>query len=240
MTKQETFKRRVRERMVKTGERYGAARRALLGTADAIREPDPARRREWVAQPENTDAVILANTGRTWDDWVDLIDAGPGKAAGHTAIAAWVHAQGGLTHWWAQGVTVGYERIVGLRMPGQMPDGTFSVSRSRILRIDAPVFRAMLLDDADRADLLPGFDLGLRSKPASKSLRFSFARDGESIGIVMFSLDVAPGDRLRVTVTHEKLDSVETGEHWKGFWSEWLAAIDEVAADGSVTGAMAP
>jgi hypothetical protein len=33
MTKQESFKRRVRVRMEKTGERYAAARRAILATA---------------------------------------------------------------------------------------------------------------------------------------------------------------------------------------------------------------
>ena len=47
MTKHESFKRRVRERMEKTGERYGAARRALLGglaepaTAGRAERPDP-------------------------------------------------------------------------------------------------------------------------------------------------------------------------------------------------------
>ena len=229
MTKQETFKRRIRERMTKTGERYGAARRALIEHAAPS---DPSRGRVWVSQPESPDAVILANTGRVWDDWVDAIDAGPGREAGHTAIATWVREEHGIPGWWAQNVTVGYERIVGLRLPGQMADGTFSVSRSRIVDLPLDDLRTMLLDDASRADLVPGFDLALRSKPASKSLRFDFASDGEAIGVVMFSADPAPGDRLRLTVTHEKLDTLEAGEHWKAFWREWLDAIEVEAAEG--------
>jgi hypothetical protein len=72
-----------------------------------------------------------------------------------------------------------------------------------------------------------GFDLGLRSKPESKALRFSFAQDGEPLGIVAFAFDSAPKDRARVTVTHEKLDSLDLGEHWKEFWSEWLDGVEE-------------
>lgn len=228
MTKQETFKRRVRERMLKTGERYGAARRALL-------KPHGSTRREWVAQPEHSDAVIVEKTGRGWDDWVDLIDAGPGREAGHTAIAAWVNTVHGIPGWWAQNVTVSYERITGLRLPGQMADGTFTVSKSRIVHLERDALRAMLLDDADRADLIPGFDTELKSKPASKSLRFTLGREGADLGVVMFTVDDAPRDRIRVTVTHEKLPSLDESEPWRDFWGEWLDAVEELAAETPVT-----
>lgn len=221
MTTHEKFKHRIRERMLKTGEKYGAARRALLA-------PDPAAAASgWVAQPMQTTEVIVASTGHEWDDWVALIDAGPGREAGHTAIATWLRDDHDVDSWWAQAVTVGFERITGLRLPGQMPDGTFTVSRTRILPVDAADLRDLLLDDAARAELVPGFDLTLRSKPESKSPRFSFAQDGESLGAVSFSFDSAPKDRMKVTVTHEKLDSVDLGEHWKAFWSEWFDGVEE-------------
>ena len=54
MTKQKTFKRRVRERMAKTGESYASAREALIGAEPAgihpetsalrFRSPTPASR----------------------------------------------------------------------------------------------------------------------------------------------------------------------------------------------------
>ena len=61
MTRQESFKRRVRERMAKTGERYGAARRALVPAADDAR-------RQWVSEPEMSEESIRRATGRGWDD----------------------------------------------------------------------------------------------------------------------------------------------------------------------------
>ncbi|MFM9877222.1 MAG: hypothetical protein ACKVOG_05145 [Rhodoglobus sp.] len=224
MTKHETFKRRIRERMLKTGERYGAARRALLTPLPGVAASG------WIAAPMQATEAIVANTGRDWDDWVSRIDAGPGRDAGHTAIATWLRDDQGVDGWWAQAVTVGFERITGLRLPGQMPDGTFTVSRTRILPPDAADLRTLILDDTARAELVPGYELTLRSKPESKSPRFTIAQDSEPLGTVAFAFDPAPKDRLRVTVTHEKLETIDLGEHWKEFWSEWLDGVEEALA----------
>jgi hypothetical protein len=189
---------------------------------------DPTRSFVWIAEPETPDRSVHKATGRHWEEWVALIDDGPGRDAGHTAIAAWVHEFAPeLTGWWAQGVAVGYERIVGLRLPGQMPDGTFTVSRSRLLDLDVDVFRSRLLDDAARSEVLRGFSTTLRSKAASKSLRFSLAdaATGDELGILMLTFDPAPADRIRLTVTHEKLASFEVMDAWKQRWAEWLDAV---------------
>lgn len=238
MTTQEAFKKRVRERMQKTGERYGAARRALIEAAraraaaasgaDGATAASPAR--AWVAQPQHSDELVLEKTGRGWDAWVDAIDARPGRAAGHPAIAAWLVAQG-VDPWWAQSVTVGYERITGLRLPGQMPDGTFTVSRSRIVGMAPTDVRALLLDDSARAELLPGFETTLRSRPDVRVPGFELRRDGELLGRVAFAFDAASGERTNLTVTHAKLPTPEEGDHWKAFWGEWLAALEEGAEE---------
>lgn len=223
MTTHESFKKRIRARMARTGERYNAARRALL-TASAPTGGTPG----WAAEPEMSDERIRTATGHGWNEWVTLVDGGPGRDAGHTAIATWVRDDRGVDGWWAQSVTVGYERITGLRMPGQMPDGTFTVSRSRTLDLGADELRGILLDDAARADLLPGLRTTLRSKPTAKALRFAVAdaETGDAAGVVLFSPDPV-GDRIRLTVSHEKLGSVAAGEVWKGFWADWLASLDE-------------
>ncbi|WP_166849173.1 hypothetical protein [Isoptericola sp. BMS4] len=218
MTTQEKFKKRVRARMARTGERYGAARRSLLATA-----PDQA----WVSQPDVADDKIRESTGRGWDEWVAVIDAGPGRDAGHTAIAAWVGEHPGVSGWWAQSVTVGYERITGLRVPGQRPDGTFSVSRSRTLGLDGDELRALLLDDDARADLVPGLHLTPRSRPGTRSPRFAVADDDGPRGTLLVSLDAVDDGRLKVTATHERIASAAEAEQWKSYWAEWLAALAE-------------
>jgi hypothetical protein len=227
MIAHDALTRRIRDRLAADG----AAHVDRIAAAEPTAPPAQGARR-WAADPVQSDEKIRENTGHTWDEWADLIDAGPGRLAGHTAIAAWVHAEHGVPGWWAQGVTVGYERIAGLRLPGQMPDGTFSVSRSRVLALPAELLRAALLDDTGRVDLFPGLDTVLRSKPASKALRFAASRAGRSLGSLLFSMDPLLDGRLRVTVTHDKLTSADAGERWKPYWADWLAAVAQASDQG--------
>lgn len=220
MTKQETLKRRIRQRMVKTGERYSAARRQVLTHREAPVEP--GRRREWASEPEVNDERILEATGRVWDDWCDLIDAWPPNTEGHTAIATHVRDDHGIDGWWAQMVTVGYERITGRRVPYQRADGTFSLGKTRTVAFDGAELRAMLLDDDGRRDLFPAFETTLRSKPTTKVLRI-----GLEIGTALFTITAAAGGRTSVNVTHDGLTRVEDVELWKQFWADWLEALDE-------------
>ncbi|MGO2520858.1 MAG: DUF4287 domain-containing protein [Microbacterium sp.] len=223
MTTQESFKRRIRSRMAKTGERYNAARRALL--APSLRPTNTGRR--WVAEPESNDELVTAKTGHSWDEWVAIIDSGLGREAGHTAIATWLREEHAVDPWWAQGVTLGYERITGIRLPGQMPDGTFTVSRSRTLSGDIGTSRALVLDDDARAVLLPGLRTRLRSAPTSKQLRFNLVDDtsGEGVGVLALSIDPAKSG-VKLVVTHEKLPSVDAADVWKAFWGDWIADLE--------------
>ena len=201
--------------MEKTGERYGAARRNLIErTADGGRQ--------WVAEPDMADETLRDATGRGWDEWCDIIDAWPGKDDGHTAIATYVHDELGVAGWWAQTVTVGYERISGLRLLYQQPDGTFSANKSRTVTADADLIRQMLLEDGDRADLFPGLETELRSRPTSKTLRI-----GIGPGTAQIALEPQDDDRVKVSIAHDKLPSAAAVEEWKDYWSDWLQAIDD-------------
>ncbi len=215
MTKQESFKRRVRARMEHTGERYSAARRVIL-------EKTSNQGRTWISLPEVNDDSVRDHTGRGWDEWCDLIDSGPGRSAGHTAIAAWVQDEHRVGAWWAQAVTIGYERITGLRLPGQMADGTFTATRSRTMKLDADAVREMLLSETDRQDLFPEHDTVLRSRESAKRVRIAMGG-----GVAEFSIDPRDDGKVKITVAHVSLPDVESMEHWKFYWREWLDALTE-------------
>lgn len=203
---------------------FAAAVRATIENADA---------ETGGGLPEVSDAVITEKTGHGWSEWVSLIDAGPGRSAGHTAIARWVHEEHGVDGWWAQGVTVGYERLVGLRLPGQMPDGTFTVQKNKTLDGTRDVVRGWLLSDAARVGLFPGLSTTLRSKEGAKQLRLGVsAPDAGDLGILGITVDEAKG-RLKVNVTHDKLPSAAAGAAWKEAWGAWL---DALAASGAANG----
>lgn len=236
MTKHESFKKRVRERMEQTGERYGAARRVLLGgladpTWDVL-EATPSARRIRVSEPEVDDVAIERATGRNWDQWCDLIDAWPGNGRGHTAIAAYIAEIHGIDGWWGQGVTVGYERITGRRVVNQMSDGTFSAGKTRTCAVDIAALRAMIVDADDRVALFPGLETTLRSKPTSKALRVGIAIDGQPIGSALFSFTPKADGRAMINVSHDALPDTAAVERWKQYWADWLAAIDDAGVDG--------
>lgn len=220
MTRQESFKRRVRARMAHTGERYAAARRQLL--AQAAVGPESTARRVWAAEPGMADDKLLAATGRGWDGWCDVIDAWPGHTAGHTAVAAHLREAHGVDSWWAQTVTVGWERITGARLAHQMADGTFTANRTRTVTVDVDLLRALLVDDEGRASLFPGQATTLRSKPSAKSLRVAFDE-----GVALFAFAPRAGGRVAVTVSHERLPSAASLDRWRHYWADWLDAIEE-------------
>lgn len=222
MTKQESFKRKVRDRMAKTGERYAAARQVLLDQSS----PSPGEsERVWVSPPEMSDETMRARTGRGHNEWADIIEAWDGDCTDHAAVAKYLHSNfDELDGWWSQGVTVSYERITGQRLPFQRADGSFACSKSRTVTIDADVLRKMLLSSEHRPDLFPGEPTELLSKPTTKVLRIAI---GPGKAAALFTIaDVGDG-RAKVTVEHEKLPTYDSVEEWKFFWSEWLDAIDE-------------
>ncbi|ACZ21427.1 hypothetical protein Sked_14910 [Sanguibacter keddieii DSM 10542] len=207
------------DRIVPLVEQVRAARLAGDGAGE-----DPADG-PGASAPEMSDEKIRAGTGRGWDEWVTLAAAGPGRDASHAQIATWAIDDHGLTGWWGHGVAVGVRRLTGQRVPGQMADGTFAVSRTKTLPITEPELREIVLDAASWALLLPGLEVTLRSKPTSKSLRFAIVDDGEPEGSILVTLAAAGADRCRATVSHEKLASTAAGERWKTFWAGWLDVV---------------
>ena len=120
------FKRVVRDRMKKTGESYTAARSQLLHnkptskrraqTARTLSAPPPA---DYAKLAGMSDASVKKATGCTWERWVKALDYAKADSWTHKEIAEYVHTRFKVPDWWTQTVTVGYERIKGLRARGQ-------------------------------------------------------------------------------------------------------------------------
>lgn len=219
MTTNESFKRRIRERMQLTGERYTTARAALLARTERMNRE---RARSWVSEPELNEESILRGTGHGWEHWCSLIDGWGIEPWDHSLVAARLLAETGLNGWYSQGITVGYERITGIRLPHQMLDGTFTANKSRTIELDASELRAALLDEGARDDLFPDGSTRLRSRPTSKAVRIEIGP-----GVAGFALEERPDGRTKVTVSHEKLPTYDDVERWKFWWSEWLDALAE-------------
>ena len=225
MTSNERFKKQIRARMAKTGEKYGAARRALLTRRLEVPAAVEHHGRAWANPPEVPDESVREATGRSWNDWCDLIEAQPIEAEGHAAVARWLADEHRLDGWWSQAVTIGWERITGRRVPGQLTDGTFAANKSKTMAGDADALRTVLLDDGARADLFLGVDSELRSKPTTKVLRLAMAE-----GIALLSIEDRGDGRMRVGIQHTDLPDLSARENWAAYWSAWLDDLADASA----------
>jgi Domain of unknown function (DUF4287) len=215
MTRQKTFKRRVRERMAKTGESYTAARRMLIANGDrpevAIAEFEPPVAEERVAEA----------TGRGWQQWFALLDEWGAPARTHTEMARWLREEHGVDGWYSQSITVGYERARGLRAPGEQADG-FAVTATRTVGVPVARLFAAFEDEELRELWLPAADMRTRTATAPKSARYDW-EDGSTRVIVGF--DDLGEHKSRVSISHERLPDSETADEMKAWWRERLTEL---------------
>ena len=223
------FKRLVRGRMQKTGEAYTTARAHLLKQKSAPAVPPKSARRaavDYAKLAGRSDAVLKARTGCTWERWVKALDHARAYTWPHREIAKHVHEKYKIPGWWAQTVTVGYERIKGLRAVGQRRDGSFEANKSRTFAVPLARLYAAFHNARLRARWLPGVDLTVRAATRRKSMRITWP-DRTSVEVGFTSKGPA---KSQVAVQHGKLPDVAAQTRVKQYWAERLDALGQVLA----------
>jgi uncharacterized protein YndB with AHSA1/START domain len=238
MTTDKAHKRAVRTRMRKTGERYAAARRHLVGpvpAADAspieVIPPVASTPAPAMADPGWPDETIVKGTGHDWAHWLALLDASGAMDRSHTEIARWLVANADISGWWAQTVTVGYERARGRRAIHQTSRG-FEVSVSKTIRATRDDVWTAVVEPERRAAWVESEELHPTTSRHGIVARFAVA-GGPST--VEFAFDAKAPDRTTVTVTARKLADGDAVERHRVLWRERLRRLDAaVIADTSV------
>lgn len=215
MPKQKDLKRVVRARMEKTGESYTTARLYLVRKKE---EPEP----DYAALAGMSDAAIKKATGRDWREWVALLDAEKCAEKPHRDIAIYVHSMG-TPDWWSQSVTVGYERIRGLRAIGQRRGGHYEASKSRTFAVPVAKLYKAFTAARTRAKWLPD-KVTMRSTNENTRIRFVMADDTS-----VEAYFTAKGDKKSaVAITHQKLPDKATVDRMKAWWAERFDALGEI------------
>ena len=216
MTRQRTFKRLVRSRMAKTGERYAAARAALLAAEESKATEGPAL--------SMSDDAIRRKTGRGWEEWFDLLDEWGGAERPRSELVRWVGEEHGIQGWGAQAVTVTYERARGLRAVGEHPDG-FAITASKTVAVPVDRLYEAFVDQSLRRRWLPGGELRERTASRPRSARFDWG-DGKTRVNVGFT---AKGEaKSAVALQHERLADAAEAERMKALWRDRVTALKEM------------
>ena len=244
MTTQKDFKRLVRGRMQKTGESYTTARASLItqaakrpstgngahpeanGTSISVLAPAPAAQKappaDFAKLAGMADSVIKEKTGCAWDRWVWALDQAGAYNWPHRAIAQYVREKYEVADWWTQAVTVGYERIKGLREIGQRRSGSWEASKSKTINAAAGTVFKSFKQPKLRSAWLDARPV-IRTAVPNKTIRMTW-EDGSSVEIY-----VVPKGRAKaqVAVQHTKLPNREAVDRMKWFWGDHL---DRLAA----------
>jgi hypothetical protein len=242
MTTQKLFKRRVRERMAKTGERYATARHHLtnrqphaeppsatglpLASPDATRpvEPDLLA----LAHDMASEASLRAATGQGWVHWIAVLDRWGATERTHTVTAAHLQAEHAVPGWWAQTITGGYERARGLRRKHEQAHG-FTVYASKTIGVSVEELFDAFADEATRRGWLRDGELTPRSAQRPKVARFDW--DGGPTRI-MVTFDAKGPIKTTASVAHERLPDPDAAEEAKAAWRGRLIELKAVLEAG--------
>ena len=243
MTRARALKQAIRTRAARTGERYTTARRHVLAGLTAQfpaptdtpaappASPPRAKRSSTISETK-----LAERTGHGFDHWFGVLDRFDAVKQGHTAAARHLHDAHGVDGWYAQGITVAYERARGVRAMNQRCDGAFEVSVSKVITGDVPSIIRRMTNRRLRSrltssepGLVPALGAALDA-PASKGFvvrpdglgRFRYKWDRTT---VQMYLTPKPGGKVSVVVTNMQLASSDMVEERRQAWRELLGSL---------------
>jgi hypothetical protein len=258
MTRARALKKVIRARIAKTGERYTTARRQVLKQL-----PDQAslktrlydqtgqaslksRLNDDTAAPRATttttkggmsDATSIKKTGHDLAHWFAVLDTFDAVGKGHTAAARHLSETHGVDGWYAQGITVAFERARGVRAVNQRCDGVYEVSVSKVIAASNAEIIKAFTDPKARKHWLNGADAEVvRSLTAAVSGRtakkFAVSPNGAaylrfklSDSTVVIQLWPRPKDKVAVTATNAKLSNSAMVEEQRAKWKVALGGL---------------
>ncbi len=248
MTRAAALKKVIRARAAKTGERYTTARRHVLNELQqrsappaVITSPRTERPSPGVSRGSVSDATSREKTGHGLTHWFDVLDRFSAVEKGHTAAARHLHDAHSVPGWYAQGITVAYERARGVRALNQRGDGAYEVSISKVVAATtADVINAFTkksrrtwmrmidtnLSRALTAALDGSASKGFLVRPDGQG-RLRYKWDGTT---VQFYLLPKAGGKLSVVVTNTKLAGAAILEQRRRQWRTALNALAEYLA----------
>lgn len=163
--------------------------------------------------------AVEAKTGKGWEEWFAILDSENAALMPHKQIAALVHSKHGVSGWWAQMVTVGYEQARGLRQVNQQASG-FTANISRTIPYPAQTVCEAITNSRRRKRWLD-LELKVTTSTAPKSVRIAVA-DGTRVDINLY----AKGDAKTVLqIQHERLADAAAVQSRKAYWAEALESL---------------
>ena len=168
-----------------------------------------------------SDEAVMKATGKDWGSWFALLNKARAKNMGHTEIAHFLSTKYIKNGWWAQMVTVEYERLLGKRKVNENSDGFLvAVHKTVSMPIEKleKLWQKMLMSPIVQKRKL----MDLQSKTKRNMIRYK-----ADVGGVVVSFDERGRDKSRIMVESIKLPSKSAVEQNRVFWKKVLSTLPQ-------------
>ncbi|MBR6459776.1 MAG: hypothetical protein IKS49_06430 [Actinomycetaceae bacterium] len=164
---------------------------------------------------------LVATTGRSFDDWFDILDNAGAESWPHWKIKRYLGGKRKNDEWWASAVAEAYERARG----SNPAHSTYSAKATKTVAAGlAEVWG--LIDNEDERRAWLDIELEERSRQAQSAL-YSELADGSKVTISLRENPRATGSKnsTLVTIRHSGLANEASLDETKAFWRSALATL---------------
>lgn len=188
---------------------HRAARARSAGTQDAH------------SRSSSMNKQLVATTGRSFDDWFDILDNAGAESWPHWRIKRYLGGTRKNDEWWASTVAQAYERARGFH-PAR---SAYSARATKTIPAGLAEVWA-LIDNEDERRAWLDIELEERSRQAQSALYGELA-DGSKVTISLRENPQAAGNKRStlVTIRHSGLANEASLDETKAFWRSALATL---------------
>lgn len=170
--------------------------------------------------------AVQKATGREWKEWFALMDDSDSTSKSHKEIAAWLSERFEISGWWAQMVTVQYERERGMRKVHEKKDG-FEAGKSKTFHLPVSKLYKAWVKQEVRKKWLDTPDFEIRTATENTSIRITWP---DKTNVVVY-FTVKGEEKTQITIQHNKLSDHSEVKERKAYWQKQIRQLGQFLMD---------
>jgi hypothetical protein len=191
----------------------------MAGKGQASAEPKPKAGDGW--PPAIGDDKVKAATGRNWMGWFVILNRMKATSLPHREVARRLKEEHGAPAWWAQMITVSYERARGGRKTNERAGGTYAVNVTKVIPVGLAKLFAAATDPKMRKAWFPAGAFEETSKTENKYWRGTWKKTGK----LEFGFYAKGNGKAQIALEIGKLASAEEVEKQRAAWKKAMEKL---------------
>ena len=173
-----------------------------------------------------SDEAVKARTGKDWAGWFRVLDRAEAAKLKHKEIATLLVQEHGLPGWWAQNVTVEYERARGLRERHEKANG-YSVAVTKTMATSLSGLYAATADAATRRKWFPAGAFEVSSQTKDKYFRGAWKKTARlEVGFYPKGEDAKGQRKAQIALQVNRLAKKSDVEVVRATWKKALTKLE--------------